>query len=50
MKYSDRHHFISKIVIYGDGPLMVVTIDVYIWWHSFAVTISYYGEGQKMSL
>ena len=48
MTNSDPHHFISTTNIYGDGPLMVITIDAYIWWRSLTVTISYFGEGQKM--
>ena len=34
-------------MIYGDEPLMVVIIDVYIWCRSLTITISYFGEGQK---
>ena len=42
MMNIDRHHFISTTTIYGYGPLRVVTIDAYIWWHSLTVTISYF--------
>ena len=48
MTNNDPHHFISTTTIYGDGPLRVVTIDAYIWWHLLIVTISYFGEGLKI--
>ena len=49
MTNSDPHHFISTTRIYGDGPLMVVTIDAYKWWRSLSVTISYFSERRKIS-
>ena len=49
MMDNDHHHFISTTMIYGYGPLRVVTIDAYIWWRSLTITISYFGDGWKMS-
>ena len=47
MMENDRQHFISTTTICGYGNLRVVTVDAYIW--RWTVTISYFGESQKMS-
>ncbi len=49
MMDNDYHHFISTKMIYGYRPLRVITIDAYLWRRSLTITISYFGEGRKMS-
>jgi len=49
MTNNDHHHFISTIMIYGYRDLRFITIDAYIWWRLLTVTISYFGDGCKMS-